>query len=354
MVIGIMQGRRHSGSAVIWRHGILLLTALCAILFSLPASANIRFEKTGFIQVGLKPVCGISLGEFFNSYPVSGGALVYGRGFWQLNIDGKHLLYPEFSTGWFYLPHARENGRAINFLPFQFNFYWEWNRLAFSFPWGGLKLKPYLGAGVYYTRYASSRTVAEGATGGFQVGCNLEARPEEMKGFYLEASVEFNLIAERRVILPGIFVGIGAGYNIPFGTGKNGTTAEERDRLRKGYLADLAGNDRKKITAAASWLGEERERDAVPRLIALLGEDQEQVRASAAIALGNIGDRRGLEPLANAIRKEKSDDTLYAMLVSISRMRPGKKIVRSILEVRANTTDPIILDYLMTMERLFK
>jgi HEAT repeat protein len=56
--------------------------------------------------------------------------------------------------------------------------------------------------------------------------------------------------------------------------------------------------------ASAEKLGELRDNDAVPLLIPLLQDTIPALRAEAAHALGRIGDRRAVEPLAGALAGE--------------------------------------------------
>jgi HEAT repeat protein len=61
-----------------------------------------------------------------------------------------------------------------------------------------------------------------------------------------------------------------------------------------------------------------RVKEAVPKLIELLKHDGQYVRQAAALALGDIGDRSALEPLAAASRVEKNAYTKEWMVNAIS------------------------------------
>jgi HEAT repeat protein len=73
-------------------------------------------------------------------------------------------------------------------------------------------------------------------------------------------------------------------------------------------LADkLASESTEVRVSAASALGQIGDTKAVDPLIRALGDTDSTVRGNAAYALGEIGDTRAVQPLINALLSEKSN-----------------------------------------------
>jgi len=93
----------------------------------------------------------------------------------------------------------------------------------------------------------------------------------------------------------------------------------EAARARKG----LQSPDPDVRAQSAEKLGRLRDREAVPRLIALLEDSIPAVRFEAALALGRIGDQRAVEPLAQAAGQEPRDDIAVAEVKSLTDLGPA-------------------------------
>lgn len=77
------------------------------------------------------------------------------------------------------------------------------------------------------------------------------------------------------------------------------------------------------VIPAAIALGELKATSAVDNLVLLLESPDNYVRASAAQALGTIGDKRAIEPLRVALAREKDDDTRASLRIALKRLGGG-------------------------------
>jgi hypothetical protein len=205
---------------------ILMIIASTILLAETAARAEASFEPTD-IKVGARPLYGIVFGDFSRKYYHAPGGFVYGRGLYRLNIDGKLMLYPEFSWGILYLGNKSEKTRELFLFPFALNVYFDAPLLNFKTKAGIFTLKPFIGLGAYLNYYKSSRTKATGCDFGYQAGVNLEYRHEKMKNCYVEVSVDHLFTTNFKQYIPILAFSAGAGYAIEFkgakGDEKNGT-----------------------------------------------------------------------------------------------------------------------------------
>jgi HEAT repeat protein len=72
--------------------------------------------------------------------------------------------------------------------------------------------------------------------------------------------------------------------------------------------------------AAARALGNLKAKSAVEKLIPMLLHSNEYVRRSVAAALATIGDQKAIEPLQQAIVKEKNEETRSALESALQRL----------------------------------
>lgn len=82
--------------------------------------------------------------------------------------------------------------------------------------------------------------------------------------------------------------------------------------------AGLKSDDVRVRAESARFLGEQRDKVAVPELCALASDSFAEVRFEVAIALGRIGDKRAVEPLAAACRAEMRDDVASAQVKGLT------------------------------------
>ncbi|MFH0976889.1 MAG: HEAT repeat domain-containing protein [Spirochaetota bacterium] len=119
---------------------------------------------------------------------------------------------------------------------------------------------------------------------------------------------------------------------------------------KESYMADLSGNDEKKIIAAADWLGEKEEKSAVPQLVNLLKNDKRtKVRLFATVALGQIGDESCIPALNEALLNDGNADVRYSVLLAIHRINPAKSL-DALKKAKETDSDPYIKDYIEKME----
>lgn len=201
-----------------------MIIAAIFLLAETAARAEASFEPAD-VKVGVRPLYGVVFGEFSDKYYNAPGVVIYGRGLYQLNIDGKLMVYPEFSWGLLYLRNKSENTRNLFLFPFALNVYFDAPLLNFKTPAGIFTLKPYIGLGAYLNYYKSPRTKAPGCDFGYQAGVNLEYRHEKMKNFYVEVSIDHLFTTNFKRYLPVLAFSAGAGYTIEF----RGTQAVENE-----------------------------------------------------------------------------------------------------------------------------
>ncbi len=121
-------------------------------------------------------------------------------------------------------------------------------------------------------------------------------------------------------------------------------------KTAKEYIADLnPQKDEKIIITAAEWLGNEKEKDAIPGLIKLLSDARENVRVSSAVALGYIGEEEACDALNASLLKDESANVRYAAILSTFRIG-SKKSLKAWQEAKEKESDPVIRDFLTKME----
>jgi len=98
--------------------------------------------------------------------------------------------------------------------------------------------------------------------------------------------------------------------------------------------AGLKSEDARVRAESARFLGEQRDRMAVPELSGLAQDSFAEVRFEVAIALGRIGDRRAVEPLAAACRAEVRDDVASAQVKGLTDL--GGPAVGALVELLAS------------------
>jgi len=192
----------------------IIITA-AFLLAGTAAMAVTSFEPTD-VKVGARPLYGVVFGEYSSKYYNAPGAVVYGRGLYQLNIDGKLRIYPEFSWSMLYLGNKSESTRKLYLFPFALNAYFDAPQLNFNTNAGIFTLKPYIGLGAYLNYYTSTSTKATSCDFGYQAGINLEYRHEKMKNCYVEVSVDHLFTTNFKRYLPILAFSAGAGYAIEF------------------------------------------------------------------------------------------------------------------------------------------
>jgi HEAT repeat protein len=122
------------------------------------------------------------------------------------------------------------------------------------------------------------------------------------------------------------------------------------EKTVKEYIADLSsGADEKTIIEAEQWLGNKKEKEAVPGLINLLNDKRETVRMEAAIALGLIGEESAADALNNSLLNDSSAEVRYAALLATMRVG-SKKSVEAYKQAKERDTDPFIQDLLGKIE----
>jgi len=75
---------------------------------------------------------------------------------------------------------------------------------------------------------------------------------------------------------------------------------------------NLASDDPEVRAAAARYLSEKRDKEAAPRLVRMLDDEDVGVREAVVRALGNIGAREAAQPLAELYSKEDDRDVRLA------------------------------------------
>jgi HEAT repeat protein len=122
------------------------------------------------------------------------------------------------------------------------------------------------------------------------------------------------------------------------------------EKTAKEYIADLSsGSDEKTLIEAAQWLGNKKEKDAVPGLINLLSDKRDAVRMESAIALGLIGEESAADAINNTILNDQNAQVRYAALLASMKIG-SKKSVDVYLQAKEKDTDPFIQDLLVKIE----
>lgn len=126
------------------------------------------------------------------------------------------------------------------------------------------------------------------------------------------------------------------------------------EKTAKEYIADLSsGSDEKTLIEAARFLGDKKEKDAVPGLINLLTDKREMVRMEAAVALGLIGEESAADALNNAIVNDESAQVRYASILAVIRVG-SKKSIDALKQAKEKDSDPFIQDLLGKIEEKAK
>ncbi len=125
-------------------------------------------------------------------------------------------------------------------------------------------------------------------------------------------------------------------------------------KTAKEYIADLSsGGDDKALIEAAVWLGNKKEKDAVPGLINLMGDKRVIVRMEAAVSLGLIGEESAADAINNAILNDESAEVRYAAVLAAMKIG-SKKSVDVFIQAKQKETDPFIQDILTKLEEKSK
>jgi len=64
-----------------------------------------------------------------------------------------------------------------------------------------------------------------------------------------------------------------------------------------------------------------KDRGGVDSLLALLKDDSKLVKVAAALALADIGDKRAVTPLADAVASEKDEEAKEQMNEALKRLK---------------------------------
>jgi len=126
------------------------------------------------------------------------------------------------------------------------------------------------------------------------------------------------------------------------------------EKTAKEYIADLSsGADEKTVIEAQQWLGNKKEKEAVPGLINLLNDKRESVRMESAVAMGLIGEESAADALNNSLLNDESADVRYAALLATMRIG-SKKSIDVYKQSKEKDTDPFIQDLLGKIEEKVK
>ena len=118
----------------------------------------------------------------------------------------------------------------------------------------------------------------------------------------------------------------------------------------KKYIADLdPSKDENTIIKAADWLGDNKEKDANKKLVALLSDRRDMVRLHAVQALGYIGEKDSVDPLNNTLLNDKNATVRYAALLSTMRIKDDKSVAVW-RQAKEKETDPFIVDLLTKLD----
>ena len=185
---------------------------MLSLLFICVRAYSMELRERDTIETGARPFYGITFGKFDDKYDNPLGFLLYGRGFYELNIYPGLNLFPEACTGWLYMNHSSESARSLNFFPLYLNCMLDWNRLKIDIKGGSLCFNPFVGMGSYYTEYKSRRKTVTGFDFGYQFGLNTVYRHEKLKDFYIELNIDRFFTTEKNAALAGIRFSLGVGY----------------------------------------------------------------------------------------------------------------------------------------------
>jgi uncharacterized protein len=99
------------------------------------------------------------------------------------------------------------------------------------------------------------------------------------------------------------------------------------------WLEKLYAEDAGEAQLAARWLGQHGGKDALEPLQDALTHSDARVRAAAALAFGDLGDRRALPALSDRLKNDSAGIVRHAAAQSLGRI--GNRSVESTLEVAA-------------------
>jgi HEAT repeat protein len=126
------------------------------------------------------------------------------------------------------------------------------------------------------------------------------------------------------------------------------------EKTAKEYIGDLSsGSDEKILIEASRWLGDKKEKDAVPGLINLLADKRVPVRIEAAVALGLIAEESSVDALNSALLNDESAEVRYAALLATMRIG-SKKSIDAYKQSKEKESDPFMQDILKKMEEKAK
>lgn len=122
------------------------------------------------------------------------------------------------------------------------------------------------------------------------------------------------------------------------------------EKTAKEYIADLSSSsDEKTLIDAAQWVGNKKEKDAVPGLINLMNDQRDSVRLESAVALGLIGEESAADVLNNALLNDQNAEVRYAALLATMRIG-SKKSADAYIQAKEKDSDPFIQDLLGKIE----
>lgn len=120
------------------------------------------------------------------------------------------------------------------------------------------------------------------------------------------------------------------------------------------YMADLdPAKDEATIIAAADWMRDKKEEDAIPKLVALLTDSRDMVRLHAVMALGYIGEEDSVEAVNNVMLNDANASVRYTALLSTLRIG-SKKSIPAWEQAKLKETDPAMVDLLDKIEKKAK
>ena len=126
------------------------------------------------------------------------------------------------------------------------------------------------------------------------------------------------------------------------------------EKTAKEYIGDLSSSGNEKaLIEAAQWLGNKKEKDAVPGLIHLLTDKRGSVRMEAVVALGLIEEESAVDALNNALLNDESAEVRYAALLATMRIG-SKKSIDAYKQSKEKESDPFMKDLLTKLEEKAK
>jgi hypothetical protein len=185
------------------------------IILSSPLFA-LSFEERNEVQGGIDFIIGAPFADVSKQYSIPLGTGIYARGLYQMNINDRYFLFPEIRMGWYHISHESESGRYLNFFPLYLNAVCDMPILHFKFESILLKLNPYMGYGLYYVRYKSSRRNEFGFDSGYQLGMHSEMDVKQISNVTFDLSLEYFLVMEKDVMYTGFMFYLGVSHIFKF------------------------------------------------------------------------------------------------------------------------------------------